>query len=123
MLDNLKKAGKAVSSVNDARQQQAKLQALLTEIQVTGYSKNKKVAYTVRGDQTFVKIEIEPALIKFVYENFIANDKPDTILSKSIAEAVDDAMSKVQGEVVKKIQESGSMGDLMSMLQAANGGK
>ena len=42
-------------------------------------------------------------------------------MASSIIEAVQDAISKVQGEVVKKMQESGAMGDLMGMLQAASG--
>lgn len=123
MLQNLKNAGNLVNNANQVRQQQAKLQKLLSEIRVTGSSKNSKVTVTITGEQKIVDIIIDPALIKFVYENFISADKPDTMLSKSIIEAVDDAISKVQGEVVKKMQETGSLGDLMSMLQAASGGQ
>ena len=71
--------------------------------------------------QKIVDIQIEPALITFVQENFISQGKEEKMMAKSIIEAVDDAISKVQGEVVKKIQETGSLGDLMSMLQAAGG--
>jgi len=42
-------------------------------------------------------------------------------LAKAIMEAFEDAISKVQGEVVKKMQETGSLDDFMSMLQAATG--
>jgi len=121
--NNIKNAGGLVGGVNKVRQQQEKLQKLLSEIRVTGTSKNSKVTVTITGEQKIVDIVIDPALIKFVYENFISADKPDTMLAKSIIEAVDDAISKVQGEVVKKMQETGSLGDLMSMLQAASGGQ
>ncbi len=120
MLNNLKNAGNLMNNANQVRQQQARLQKLLSEIRVTGTSKNGRVTVTITGEQKIIDINIDPALIKFVYENFISASKPDTMLAKSIIEAVDDAISKVQGEVVKKMQETGSLGDLMSMLQAAS---
>lgn len=123
MLNNLKNAGSSINNLNQARQQQARLQKILAEIRVTGNSKNGKVSVTITGEQKIVDIIIDPALIKFVYENFISTDKPDTMLSKAIMEAVEDAMSKVQGKIVEKMQETGSIGDLMSMLQAASGGQ
>lgn len=123
MLNNLKNAGSSINNFNQARQQQARLQKILSEIRVTGTSKNGKVSVTITGEQKIVDIVIDPALIKFVYENFISVDKPDTMLSKAIMEAVEDAMSKVQGKIVEKMQETGSIGDLMSMLQAASGGQ
>ena len=121
MLNNLKNAGNLINNANQVRQQQAKLQKLLSEIRVTGTSKNGKVKVVITGEQKIIEINIDPGLITFVYENFIKADKSDTMLSKSIIEAVDDAISKVQGEVVKKMQETGSLGDLMSMLQVASG--
>jgi DNA-binding protein YbaB len=121
MLNNLKKTASLVSSANKAKQQQEKLQKLLMSIRVTGTSKNKKVTVAITGEQKIIEINIDPTLIAFVYENFTSQNKEDTMLSKSIIEAVDDAISKVQGEVVKKMTESGSIDDLMSMLQAANG--
>jgi DNA-binding protein YbaB len=121
MLNNLKNTGSALANANNIRQQQAKLQKLLSEIRVTGTSKNGKVTVTITGEQKIIDITIDPALIKFVYENFISADKPDTMLARAIMEGVDDAISKVQGEVVKKMQDTGSLGDLMSMLQAASG--
>jgi DNA-binding YbaB/EbfC family protein len=120
MLNNLKNAGSLINNANQVRQQQAKLQKLLSEIRVTGTSKNGRVTVVITGEQKIIEINIDPALIKFVYENFISADKADTMLSKAIIEAVDDAISKVQGEVVKKMQETGSLGDLMSMLQVAS---
>jgi DNA-binding protein YbaB len=126
MLGNLKNvgaaAGNTVSAASNAmklKSQQEKLQKLLASIRVTGVSKNGKVTVTITGEQKIVEINIDPALIKFVYENFTSQDKPDTMMSRAIVEAVDDAVSKVQMEVVKKMQETGSLEDLMSMLQTA----
>lgn len=121
MLNNLKKTAGLVSSANKAKAQQEKLQKLLMSIRVTGASKNKKISVTITGEQKIVEILIDPALIAFVYENFTSQSKEDTMLAKSIIEAVDDAIGKVQGEVVKKMTATGSIDDLMSMLQAASG--
>jgi DNA-binding protein YbaB len=120
MLGNLKDTANLVSNVNKVRQQQAKLQSLLASIRVTGQSKNSKVTVVITGEQKIVEIKIDPALINFVYENFTSQGQEDKMLSKSIMEAVEDAISQVQNEVVKKMQETGSMEDLMSMLQTAN---
>ena len=135
MLQNLQNAGSAAANALKLKAQQDKLQKLLNEIVVTGTSKNGKVTVKVRGDQTSVDIVIDPNLVIFVYENFfkLAKDETDStrsadlnsrgqkFMASSIIEAVQDAISKVQGEVVKKMQESGAMGDLMGMLQAASG--
>jgi len=135
MLQNIQNAGSAVAGAAKLKSQQEKLQKLLNEIIVTGTSKNGKVVVKVRGDQTILDIIIDPSLVVFVYENFfkLAKDETDStrsvdlnargqkFLASSIIEAVQDAISKVQGEVVKKMQESGAMGDLMGMLQAASG--
>lgn len=135
MLQNIQNAGNAVAGAAKLKAQQEKLQKLLNEIIVTGTSKNGKVVVKVRGDQTILDIIIDPSLVVFVYENFfkLAKDETDPtrsadlnsrgqkFMASSIIEAVQDAISKVQGEVVKKMQESGAMGDLMGMLQAASG--
>lgn len=135
MLQGLKNAGSLISNANKVRQQQAKLQKILQEIRVTGTSKNGKVTVIITGEQKIIDIQIDPSLIKFVYENFLnlqtddqekiadSNNRGQKFLSSPIMEAVADAIAKVQGEVVKKIQETGSVGDLMSMLQAAGGGQ
>jgi|688.fasta_scaffold64091_5 DNA-binding protein YbaB len=138
MFQGIKNAGSLISNANKVRQQQAKLQKILQEIRVTGTSKNGKVTVIITGEQKIVDIQIDPSLIRFVYENFYQNltvvqndpekeqennQKGQKFLSNPIIEAVDNAISKVQGEIVKKIQETGSLGDLMSMLQAANGGQ
>jgi len=119
MLNQIKGAAGMVGQAQKIKAQQDKFQKLLQSIRVTGTSKNAKVTVHITGEQKIIDIDIDPALISFVKENFVDAGKEDKMLSKSIIEAVDDAISKVQGEVVKKIQETGSLGDLMSMLQAA----
>ena len=135
MLQNLQNAGSAAANALKLKAQQDKLQKLLNEIVVTGTSKNGKVTVKVRGDQTILDIVIDPNLVIFVYENFfkLAKDETDStrsadlnsrgqkFMASSIIEAVQDAISIVHGVVVKKMQESGAMGDLMGMLQAASG--
>lgn len=113
-------------SASQIRQQQQKLQNLLAEIEVTGKSKNQKVTVIITGEQKIVDIIIDPSLVELAYEVIqkLEHDKQqkalNKILSKPIIEGVDDAITKVQSEVVKSIQETGSLGDLMSMLQAAS---
>ncbi len=121
MFQGIKNTANALGNLNKMKAQQDKLQKLLASVQVQGKSKNGKVTATLTGDQKIQNITIDPSLISFVYENYISKDVEDSLLNKSIMEAVDDAMSKVQGEVVKKMQETGSMGDLMGMLQGLNG--
>lgn len=121
MLQGAKNAAGLMNNARKAKKQQEKLQKILSSIKVKGTSKNGKVEATITGEQKIVDIKIDPALITFVHENFTSQGKEDSMLSKSIIEAVDDAISKVQGEIVKKIQETGSLGDLMGMLQTASG--
>jgi DNA-binding protein YbaB len=117
MFQGIKNTANMLSNANKMKAQQAKMQAILDSVVVTGSSKNSKVTARVSGSQKILDLKIEPALITFVQENFIAEGKEDTLLAKSIMEAIDDAITKVQPEVIKKMQESGSLGDLMSMLQ------
>lgn len=133
MLQGLKNAGNLVSNANKARQQQAKLQKILQEIKVTGTSKNGKVTVVITGEQKIIDIKIDPTLIKFVNDNFLvgfendpdkkadADARGQKFLATPIMEAVEDAISKVQGETMKKLQETGSLGDLMSMMQSLGG--
>lgn len=124
MFNNIKKTAGLVSNANKIKQQRDKLSKLLSSIRVTGASKNGKVTVTLTGEQTIVDINIDPSLVNFVYENFTSKDKEDTMLKKSIMEAISDGLSKVQEAVVKKMQEdASSMGDLMSMLQTVSGGQ
>ncbi|NJK71607.1 hypothetical protein HC864_00185 [Candidatus Gracilibacteria bacterium] len=123
MLQGIKNTANMMNQARKAKAQQDKLSKLLSSIQVSGISKNGKVTVTITGEQKIVDIKIDPTLIEFVYENFTSQNKEDTMLAKSIIESTEDAISKVQGEVVKKMQETGSIDDLMGMLSAASGGK
>jgi DNA-binding protein YbaB len=121
MLGKLKDTANALGNLNKMKAQQDKLQKILASVQVTGISKNGKVSVTVTGDQKIVQnsLKIDPSIITFVYENYTSQDKEDQLLGKSVTEAIEDAMNKVQPEVVKKMQETGSIGDLMGMLSGA----
>ncbi len=121
MLDKIKNVSSMIQTANKLKQQQERLQKILATIRVNGQSKNQKVTVTITGEQKIVNIRIEPELINFVYENFTSQGKEESMLAKAIMEAFEDAISKVQGEVVKKMQETGSLDDFMSMLQAATG--
>ena len=70
MFQGIKNAGSLISNANKVRQQQAKLQKILQEIRVTGTSKNGKVTVIITGEQKIVDIQIDPSIIKFIYENF-----------------------------------------------------
>ena len=121
MLDKIKNVSSMIQTANKLKQQQERLQKILSTIRVNGQSKNQKVTVTITGEQKIVNIQIAPELINFVYENFTSQGKEESMLAKAIMEAFEDAISKVQGEVVKKMQENGSLDDFMSMLQAATG--
>jgi DNA-binding protein YbaB len=121
MLDKIKNVSSMIQTANKLKQQQERLQKILSTIRVNGQSKNQKVTVTITGEQKIVNIQIAPELINFVYENFTSQGKEESMLAKAIMEAFEDAISKVQGEVVKKMQETGSLDDFMSMLQAVTG--
>jgi len=121
MLAKIKNVSSMIQTANQLKQQQERLQKILSTIRVNGQSKNQKVTVTITGEQKIVNIQIAPELINFVYENFTSQGKEESMLAKAIMEAFEDAISKVQGEVVKKMQETGSLDDFMSMLQAATG--
>jgi len=121
MLDKIKNVSSMIQTANKLKQQQERLQKILSTVRVNGQSKNQKVTVTITGEQKIVNIQIAPELINFVYENFTSQGKEESMLAKAIMEALEDAISKVQGEVVKKMQETGSLDDFMSMLQAATG--
>ena len=110
-----------LKNAQKAKAQQKKYQDMLDTVTVSGASKNARVKVTVSGNQKLKGITIDPELITFVQENFVSKGQPDTMLSKAIMEAMDDALSKVQMEVVKKMQESGSMEEIMQMLGGMGG--
>ena len=123
MFDGIKNTANMLGQANKMKQQQAKLQTMLQGIRVSGISKNGKVTVTVTGEQKIVDVKIDPTLIKFVYENFINSDDADTqnrgqaMITTNIMEASNDAISKVQVEMVKKMQEGNGMNDLMDMFK------
>jgi nucleoid-associated protein EbfC len=123
MLDGIKNTANMLGQANKMKQQQAKLQTMLQGIRVSGISKNGKVTVTVTGEQKIVDVKIDPSLIKFVYENFMNSDDVDTqnrgqsMITTNIMEASNDAISKVQVEMVKKMQEGNGMNDLMDMFK------
>ena len=123
MLDGLKNTANMLGQANKMKQQQAKLQTMLQGIRVSGISKNGKATVTVTGEQKIVDVKIDPSLIKFVYENFMNSDDMDTqnrgqaMITTNIMEASNDALSKVQVEMVKKMQEGNGMNDLMDMFK------
>ncbi len=123
MFDGIKNTANMLGQANKMKQQQAKLQTMLQGIRVSGISKNGKATVTVTGEQKIVDVKIDPSLIKFVYENFIMSDDADTqnrgqaMITTNIMEASNDAISKVQVEMVKKMQEGNGMNDLMDMFK------
>jgi nucleoid-associated protein EbfC len=123
MFDGIKNTANMLGQANKMKQQQAKLQTMLQGIRVSGISKNGKVTVTVTGEQKIVDVKIDPSLIKFVYENFMNSDDVDTqnrgqaMITTNIMEASNDAISKVQVEMVKKMQEGNGMNDLMDMFK------
>jgi DNA-binding protein YbaB len=127
MFQGIKNGANTLSQMNQAKQTQDKLQKMLQGIQVSGVSKNGKVTVTVTGEQKIIDVKIDPSLIKFVYENFMNGDdmnaisKGQKIISDNIMEASNDAIGKVQVEMVKKMQENGGIGELMNMFKGMQG--
>jgi DNA-binding protein YbaB len=117
MLNGIKNTIGNVGKMAQAKQQQDKLDKLMSSVSAIGTSKNGKVTVTVNGKQTIVNIKIDPSLINFVYETQTSKNLEDTMISKSIMEAYEDAQKKIQPEVMKKLQESGNLSDLMGMFQ------
>jgi DNA-binding protein YbaB len=123
MLDGVKNAISTAGNMNKARNTQAKLQKMLQDIVVSGISKNGKVKVSVTGEQKITEVIIDPALIQFVNDNYFTSEdqnavkKGQKMISDNIMEASNDAISKVQVEMVKKMQENGGMGELMSMFK------
>jgi DNA-binding protein YbaB len=124
MFQGIRNAANTLGQVNQAKQTQDKLQKMLQDIKVSGISKNGKVTVTVTGEQKIVDVKIDPTLIQFVAENFM-NPNSDAVmiakgqkmLSDNIMEASNDAIGKVQVEMVKKMQENGGIGEIMNMFK------
>jgi DNA-binding protein YbaB len=124
MFQGIRNAANTLGQVNQAKQTQDKLQKMLQDIKVSGISKNGKVTVTVTGEQKIVDVKIDPTLIQFVADNFM-NPNSDAVmiakgqkmLSDNIMEASNDAIGKVQVEMVKKMQENGGIGEIMNMFK------
>ena len=123
MFNGVKNALQTGGNMLKAQQTQAKLQKIMQEIRVSGISKNGKVTVVITGEQKIVDVKIDPTLIIFVNDNFVTSDdqnlviKGQKMLSDNIMEASNDAMAKVQMELVKKMQENGGIGEMMEMLK------
>lgn len=116
MLDGIKNSLGTAGKALQAKQQQDRLKKLMATVSATGYSKNNKVSVTLNGEQNIVNLTIDSALINFVHESTTAKGQNDTMIAKCVMEAFEDAQKKIQPELMKKLQESGSMSDLMGML-------
>jgi DNA-binding protein YbaB len=132
MLQGLQKLGQSAGNLGKLKQQQDRLEKILKEIIVEGWSKNKKVKVTLNGKQEVLEVWTSPDFFKFTFENFFQVSetldeelkekqygKGQKFFSTSVIEAFKDAMEKIQPQIVKKMQESGGIQDLMSMLQSA----
>jgi DNA-binding protein YbaB len=116
MLNGIKNTLGTAQKAIQAKQQQERLEKLMATVVATGYSKNNKVSVTVNGKQNIVGMKIDYNLINFVYENTTSKSQEDVMIAKSVIEAYEDAQKKIQPELMKKLQESGNLNDLMGML-------
>jgi DNA-binding protein YbaB len=116
MLKGIQNAVGGASKMLQMKQQQEKMEKLMASISATGYSKNNKVSVTINGKQSIVSINIDKALINYVHETTTSKDNDDSLIAKCVMEAFEDAQKKIQPAMVKKMQESGDMSDIMSML-------
>jgi len=115
-----------LAKLSQLKQDQSDLAKLLQEIRVSGRSRNGRVVAVFTGEQKIVDLVIDSALIAAA-SNRIVNAKDDEArkeiikkaISQHVIEAIEDAVSLVQTEVVQQIQETGSMGKLVTMLQTA----
>jgi DNA-binding protein YbaB len=113
------KIGQGVSQAGNmmnSKQQADKMQKMMQSISVQGASKNGKVTVTINGEQKIVDLKIDSSLINFVYETTTSKGQEDSTISRFVMEAYSDAQGKVQAAIMKKIQESGDMSEIMSML-------
>jgi DNA-binding protein YbaB len=99
-----------------AKQQADQMQKMMQAISVQGVSKNGKVNITLNGEYKIVDLKIDGSLINFVFDSTTSKGKEDTSIAKFVMEAYEDASKKVQNAIMKKFQEEGNIGDLMSML-------
>ena len=94
--------------------QQSKIKKILTAVRAVGTSANGKVRVIMSGEQKVIDVEVDPEIMQ---PSFVA------ILQKSIKEAFEDAMSKVQEATMEAMKQGGGIDDFMSLLQAGFGGE
>lgn len=92
---------KAVKGLHD---QAKKMQALLSDISVTGEAAWSKAKVRMDGNQKVLDVEIADELM---------GDKAK--LQETIKEAVNDAVKKLQTEVAKKMRDNGGLDMLKNM--------
>ena len=121
MFGNLgKTVGNVASGASNMikmKQQQDKMEAMMKSVSVKGVSKNGKVSVVLNGKQEIIDIKIANEVIEYSYNNSFLKNTEDVTIPRFVIEAYQDAAKKVQTEMVKKLQESGGMGDLMDMLK------
>ncbi|GAB4145151.1 MAG: hypothetical protein OHK0017_04460 [Patescibacteria group bacterium] len=105
MFNQAKNAAKLLS-------QQAKIKKILSTVRAVGSSKNGKVRVIMSGEQKVVDVEVDTDIIRVDFQK---------ILQKSIQEAFEDAILKVQQATMEAMQKGGGIGDLMGLLQAGFG--
>jgi DNA-binding protein YbaB len=94
--------------------QQAKIKKILSTVRAVGSSKNGKVRVIMSGEQKVIDVEVDLEIIKPEFQK---------ILQKSIQEAFEDAILKVQQATMEAMQKGGGIDDLMGLLQAGFGGE
>jgi len=107
MFTQAKNAAKLLS-------QQSKIKKILATVRAVGTSKNGKVRVIMSGEQKVIDVEIDPEIIKVEFQK---------ILQKSIQEAFEDAILKVQQATMEAMQKGDGINDLMGLLQAGFGGE
>jgi len=107
MFQQAKNAAKLLS-------QQAKIKKILSTVRAVGNSKNGKVRIIMSGEQKVIDVEVDTEIIKVEFQK---------ILQKSIQEAFEDAILKVQQATMEAMQKGGGIDDLMGLLQAGFGGE
>ena len=107
MIAQAKNAAKLLS-------QQAKIKKILSTVRAVGTSKNGKVRVIMSGEQKVIDVEVDVEIIKQEFQR---------ILQKSIQEAFEDAILKVQQATMEAMQKGGGIDDLMGLLQAGFGGE
>ena len=117
MLNQLKKSASAMGKVTKLQAQQAKIKKLLSGVNGLGKSKNGEVT-VIKNQEAISELNISPRLIEFVYQNFTSQGKGDTMLSKSIIEAVKEADQDLQNKTAQAIQTSDI--DIASMMDMLN---